>query len=60
MNDTWLTTGGDRVHIFQGEDGQFHWHVRAANGEIVGQGEAHPRRETAIAAAERHHPRLPD
>jgi hypothetical protein len=67
--DSWPTTGGDRVEIFRnaigcdnpGCDlahyaGDYYWRVRAGNGEIVGQGEGHPRKANAVAAARRHHP----
>jgi uncharacterized protein YegP (UPF0339 family) len=54
----WTTTGGDKVTIYLTEDKQFAWRVRAANGEIVGHGESHIRLTDAIAAAERHHPRV--
>lgn len=59
MNEiTWRTSMGDTVTVFRTVDGQFAWHVQAANGEVVGQGESHPHRADAIAAAERHHPRI--
>jgi uncharacterized protein YegP (UPF0339 family) len=57
--DTWLTTGGDRVHIYRDDAGEWRWQVRAGNGEIVGSGEGHPSRGDAVAAAERHHPEVP-
>jgi len=56
--ERWWTTGGDRVEVWQDIEGQYRWTVRAANGEVVGSGEAHPRRENAVRAAERHHPRV--
>lgn len=55
--DRWQTTGGDTVTVYSTSSG-FRWRVRAKNGEIVGTGEAHPHPKSAVAAAERHHPRV--
>jgi hypothetical protein len=52
---TWRTQHGDEVTVFHTDSG-WRWHVKAANGEIVGQGEAHPRFGDAMRAAQRHHP----
>ena len=52
----WFADHGDFVEIYEDADGQFRWRVVSKNNEIVGQGEAHPRRSDAIAAASRHHP----
>jgi uncharacterized protein YegP (UPF0339 family) len=60
LNEQWMTSNGDQVHVFQDRHGDWRWHVRAGNGEIVGQGESHPERSSAVAAAERHHPRVED
>lgn len=55
---TWITNRGDVVRVRAARDG-YRWTVRAAaNGEVVGSGEAHPHFEDAIAAAERHHPQV--
>lgn len=60
---TWTTSHGDEVEVWRAgrvradDTDVWRWRVRAANGEIVGSGEGHPRVEDAIAAAERHHPR---
>lgn len=48
----------DRMRIFQDEDGQWRWHVRAPNGEIISHGESHTRREDAVRAALRANPHL--
>jgi uncharacterized protein YegP (UPF0339 family) len=40
-----------RLKVFQGEDGEWHWHRQAANGEIVASGEGHSRRADAVRAA---------
>jgi hypothetical protein len=72
VNESWTTTGGDRVTVFSRTvlsrpllrrsrvvGTTWHWHVRAAgNNEIVEHGEAYRRRIDAVAAAERHHPRV--
>jgi hypothetical protein len=58
----WTTTHGDVVTIYSRGIGplrRWRWRVRAANGEIVGSGEAHPQIESAVEAARRHHPPLP-
>jgi len=56
----WTTAHGDRVTVWQagalGRLIDWRWHVQARNGEIVGQGEGHPRRRSARIAAMRHHP----
>lgn len=70
--DSWATDGGDKVEVFRQSmacanpscdlahyGGDYYWRVRAGNGEIVGQGEGHSRKANVIAAAERHHPRVP-
>lgn len=54
---TWITNRGDVVRVRAARDG-YRWTVRAANGEVVGSGEAHPDFEDAVAAAERHHPHV--
>lgn len=33
--------------IFEDEDGQWRWHVKAGNGEIVAEGESYTRKEDA-------------
>jgi hypothetical protein len=57
---TWTTAHGDTVTVWQaappGRLLNWRWHVHAANGEIVGQGQGHTRRRNARAAAMRHHP----
>lgn len=57
---TWVTEHGDTVTVWQsaplGTPMVWRWNVKAANGEIVGQGEGHPRRRSAREAAMRHHP----
>ena len=56
---TWPTGHGDTVEVYEVDHGvqmEYRWRVRAGNGEIVGQGEAHPRLANAVSAAERHHP----
>ena len=61
MSEQWLTLHGDTVEVFQrrGLTGQrWLWHVTARNGEIVESGEPYRRRIDAVAAAERHHPRV--
>lgn len=62
MNETWLTTHGDRVHLMAryGLRGK-RWYftvTTAGNHKIAEWGEAYVRRVDAVAAAERHHPRV--
>ena len=67
----WLTNHGDTVEIYTGPASclrencvvahlEYRYRVVAANGEIVESGEGYVRRVDAVAAAERHHPRLGD
>jgi hypothetical protein len=61
MSETWRTTHGDAVFIFQRSllRTRWYWHVRSAgNWEIVEQGEGYSSRRDAVTAAERHHPRV--
>ena len=58
MSDHWQTTGNDRVHVYEDTAGEWRWQVRAANGEIVEQGEGYVRRSDAVTAALRHHPEV--
>ena len=55
----WRTPLGDTVEVWQaaplGHPLDWRWHVQAPNGEIVGQGEGHPRRRSARVAAMRYH-----
>lgn len=44
----------DKIRVYQSEgDGQFYWHRKAPNGELVSQGEGHPRRYNALRAVRR-------
>ena len=61
MNESWSTTHGDRVSVFQRLTvlgTKWRYHVVAANGELVESGESYSRRIDAVTAAERHHPRV--
>ena len=51
----WTSAHDDIVTVYPSGDG-WRWRVQAPNGEIVGQGESHPRKQSAVEAAERHHP----
>lgn len=55
---TWATTHGDTVTVWQARPRDWRWHVTAANGEVGDHGEGHTRKESAVEAAERHHPRV--
>lgn len=47
----------DTIHILRSEaDGQFYWHRKAPNGEIISSGEGHPRRYNAFRAVRRANP----
>lgn len=39
------------IVVFHGGKPGFHWHIRAANGEIICQGEGHMRKADAERAA---------
>src|SRR5439155_5939634 len=43
---------GARFQVFQGLDGQYYFHLRAANGEIVLQSEAYTRKSSAVAGTD--------
>ena len=44
----------DTIDIYQSEhDGQFYWHRKAPNGEVISSGEGHPRRYNAFRAVRR-------
>lgn len=53
----------DHIEVFEGgadaETAAFFWRAKAANGEIVAQGEGHTRREDAVRAAEGVFPGVP-
>lgn len=63
--ESWVTNHGDKVEVYnaqtqrEGPD-DFRWHVQSKNGEVVGQGEGHTRKEAAVEAAQRHHPYVLD
>lgn len=37
-------------HVHQGADGQWYWHLKAANGRVIAQGEGHKREADAWRA----------
>lgn len=39
---------GDPFTIFRGVDGQWYWHLKAANGEIIATSEGYQRRQGAV------------
>jgi uncharacterized protein YegP (UPF0339 family) len=39
--------------FYKDHAGEYRWRLKGANGEVVGQGEGHPRLADAIRAAER-------
>lgn len=55
-----MTTGptahNHTATIFQGEDGDWHWHVKAANNEIISEGEGYTRRHNAVHGLVTAHP----
>lgn len=48
----------DQLSIFQGEDGDWHWHRKAPNGEVISRGEGYTRRDDAVRGARRANPGL--
>ncbi len=42
--------------MFTDEAGEWRWHRKAANGEIISSGESHPRKSDALDAAVRANP----
>ncbi len=47
----------DALEVFEAADG-WHWHRKAANGEVISEGEAYTREEDAWIGAERANPDL--
>ncbi len=41
-----------RFHVFEDKAGQWRWHLKAANGRIIAQGESHTRKRDAERAVE--------
>lgn len=46
----------DTIRVYPDQAGQYRWHRRAGNNEIIAQGESHPRMSDAKRAAERANP----
>lgn len=46
----------DTIRVYPDQAGQYRWHRRAGNNEIIAQGESHPRMADAKRAAERANP----
>jgi uncharacterized protein YegP (UPF0339 family) len=51
-----MTTRRKTIEVFKGTDGQWYWHLRAGNGEIVTQSEGYTRKASALRAAKREYP----
>lgn len=49
---------GDELVVFHGEDGDWHWHRVAPNGEIISRGEGYTRKDDAEEGAWRANPDL--
>lgn len=47
-----------RIEVFQDIAGKWRWHVRASNGNILSEGQAHRRKWNARRAALKQHPGL--
>lgn len=45
-------SGDAKYEVVKGEDGQWYFHLKAANGEIVSQSEGYSRREDAELGVE--------
>jgi hypothetical protein len=41
-----------KFEIFEDKAGKFRWHLKAGNGEIIAQGQAHPTERAARDAVE--------
>jgi len=54
-----VDTNATNIETFQGEDEQWYWRAKGANGEIVAQGEGHGRHEDAVRAAGEVFPGVP-
>ena len=42
-----------KIRVFQGNDGQWYWSLKARNGQVMAQSEGYTRRQGAMRAAER-------
>lgn len=49
----------DTIELFQDVNNKWRWHIRAANGRVTDQGQAHRFKWNAKRAARRSHPNLP-
>lgn len=39
-----------KIEVWQAAPGDWHWHLKAKNGEILAQGEGHPTAHKAVRA----------
>ena len=39
------------IHVFEGENGQWYFHIKAGNGEIVAQSEGYTVKQSAVDTA---------
>lgn len=39
-----------KIEVWQATPGDWHWHLKAKNGEILAQGEGHPTKQKAVRA----------
>jgi uncharacterized protein YegP (UPF0339 family) len=44
---------GDYTEVFEGVDGQWYWHRKAANHEVIAQSEGFTTKQHAVRAATR-------
>lgn len=47
---------GDTATVFKGSDGQFYWHIRAANHETIAHSEGYKNHADAVSVLEEHFP----
>lgn len=48
----------NHIELYQDDNGKWRWHVRAANGRVTDQGQAHSWKWNAKRAARKQHPNL--
>lgn len=54
-----METNVQGIEVYTGKDGQWYWRARAANGEIVAEGEGYTRQDDARKGAGEVFPGIP-
>ena len=54
-----MTSNADRAEIYRTQDGQWWWRIKAANNEIIAQGESYNHRHDLESMLAEHFPDIP-